>query len=333
MENLVEHRVKGYKSMPSISVIMLTYNREKFVERAVKSVLEQTFKDFEMIIVDNGSTDSSGDICEKLAQQDTRIKVIHKNKGNIGSGRNAGLDVANGEYVAFIDDDDYCMPGFLDFLYGLTIAYDADIAVCGSYIEEDGILSPNGRYVYDELYIMDAYKAVEKYLWRQLYNCAMPTKLVRRHLFEQIRFSVEGSYDDINTAYKYFSNATKIVAHGKPHYVFYRHAGNNSSAATKHHLLNPVQLNEYLQAFHERTDYISKVLPKLTALSRYSEWSYMLSMIEKIQRFQLTNCNDIMKYMKEQIGSNLNEFLTGSFVLDFEKEWLDAFILKKEKRS
>lgn len=312
--------------MPSISVIMLTYNREQYVERAIRSILEQTFKDFEMIIVDNGSTDSSGDICEKLAQQDSRIKVLRKEKGNIGSGRNLGLNVATGEYVAFIDDDDYCLPEFLEFLHGLVIDYNADIAVCGSYVDEGGVLSPNGRYVYDELYIMEAYQAVENYLWRQLYNCAMPTKLIKRYLFEHIRFPEQGAYDDITTAYKYFAKATKIVAHGKPHYVFYRHDGNNSSAATKHHLLNPVQLNEYLCAFSERTEYISEVLPKLTTLCRYSEWSYMISMIEKTQRFQLTNCDEIKKYMKEQIIANLNEFLNGGFILDFEKEWVEALI-------
>ena len=97
-----------------ISVIMLTYNREALVARAIECVLGQTFTDFEFIIVDNGSTDQSGAIADQYAAKDKRIHVIHKECGNIGSGRNAGLDAADGEYIAFIDDDDWCEPDFLD---------------------------------------------------------------------------------------------------------------------------------------------------------------------------------------------------------------------------
>ena len=90
-----------------ISIIMLTYNREEFVGRAIESILSQTYRDFEYIIVDNGSTDRSGEIAEQYAKKDSRIRVIHKERGNIGSGRNTGLDAARGDEIAFIDDDDW----------------------------------------------------------------------------------------------------------------------------------------------------------------------------------------------------------------------------------
>lgn len=318
--------MKDVCNIPAISVIMLTYNREGFVGRAVESVLGQSFQDFEMIVVDNGSTDGSAEVCAGFARTDSRLRVIQKEKGNIGSGRNAGLQLAKGEYVAFIDDDDYCMPEFLAFLHGLATTHGADISVCGSYQENEGVLSPNGNYVYDQLYILNAGQAVEKYLWRQLYNCAMPTKLVKRKLFDEIRFPEQGSYDDITTAYKYFANAGKVVAQGLPHYVFRRHDQNNSGAATKHHLLNPAQLQEYLQAFRDRTAYIGGILPELSALARYSEWSYMLSMIEKISRFQLKNCDEPLAEMRAQVKANLDEFLNGGFILDFERDWIREFI-------
>ena len=312
--------------MPLISVIMLTYNREDFVERAIKSILEQRFQDYEMIIVDNGSTDRSGIIADEYAKKDGRIKVIHKEKGNIGSGRNAGLKVAGGKYIAFIDDDDYCMPDFLQHLYTLAEKHDADIVTCGSYKEENGEVLPNGNYLYEGTYIMDAGQAIEKYLWRQLYNCAMPTKLLKKEMFEDISFLENGSYDDICTTYKYFANANKVVADGSGKYVFYRHDGNNSSAATKHHLLNPVQLGEYLKAFRERTEYIEKVIPQMRDLARYSEWSYMISMIEKIHRFELKNCDEVLQFMKDEIIKNKDEFLNGGYILDFEREWVEKFI-------
>lgn len=312
--------------MPEISVIMLVYNREKYVSRAIESILNQTFSEFEFIIVDNGSIDSSGAICDEYAQQNEKIKVVHRGKGSIGSGRNTGLDLAKGKYITFIDDDDVASSDMLQFLYNLITEYDADISLCGSYKEENGVVTPNGFYVYDKLYVMSTERATEKFLWRQLYNCAMPTKLIRRELFDKIRFLETGNYDDISTTYKYFANANTVVAHGIPKYKFYRHQGNNSSAATKYYLLNPTQLNEYLMSFKDRTKYIEEKLPKLYALSRYSEWSYMISMIEKINKFNLTNCNEHLKFMKNEIRVNLDEFLNADFIQEFEKEWIDKYI-------
>lgn len=309
---------------------MLTYNREGLVARAIESILNQTYQNFEFIIVNNGSTDGSGTIADKYALRDSRIKVIHRERGNIGSGRNAGLDAAVGEYIAFIDDDDYAETDFLEFLYNLVKIHNADIAVCGSMKEENGELLPNGNYLYDEKYVMDAEQAMINFLWRRLYNAAMPTKLVRRYLFNSIRFLGEGSYDDITTTYRYFANAKLVVAHGLPKYCFYRHPGNNSSAATKHYLLNPVQLSEYLSAFRERTKYISEILPQLTDLALYSEWSYMISMIEKIHRNGLNNCGDSLKYMCRELLLHCDEFYNGKFIEQFEMEWMEKYIFNNE---
>ncbi|MGC7870205.1 glycosyltransferase family 2 protein [Desulfosporosinus sp. SYSU MS00001] len=312
---------------PKISIIMLIYNREEFIERAIKSILMQTLDDFEFIIVNNGSSDRSGAIADEYAENDSRIHVIHRKRGNIGSGRNAGLDVAKGEYVAFIDDDDYAEPDFLEFLYELAKSHNTDIAVCGSNKEENGEVLPNNIYVYDELYVMDTEQAMDAYLRRLYYNAAMPTKLIRREIFDKVRFSDTGNYDDISTTYRYFANAKIVAAHGIPKYTFYRHPGNNSSAATKHHLLNAIQLFEYLAAFRERTEYISRMLPQLADLAQYSEWSYMISMVEKIYRFKLTNCDEPLKFMRSVLRRNWDEFFYGKYIENFEKEWMEKYIL------
>ncbi len=99
-----------------ISVLMLTYNRETLVSRAVESILAQTYKDFEYIIIDNGSSDKSGEIADKYAKNDNRIRVIHRERGSISAGRNTALDAANGDYITFIDDDDWTEPDYLEFL-------------------------------------------------------------------------------------------------------------------------------------------------------------------------------------------------------------------------
>jgi glycosyltransferase involved in cell wall biosynthesis len=272
------------------------------------------------------------DISKIAGLEAPKVKEIYLNNGAVYDGDLdvyyfAGIDAAKGEYLAFIDDDDYAEVDFLGFLCELAMKHNSDIAVCGSNKEENGEVLPNGIYAYNELYIMDAKQAVQAYLLRKRYNAAMPTKLVRRELFDKIRFSDTGSYDDISTTYRYFSNAKTVTAHGIPKYTFYRHPGNNSSAATKHHLLNPAQLGEYLSAFRERTEYISGILPQLSDLARYSEWSYMISMVEKIDRFGLTNCDVSLTFMRDELHLHRDEFYNGKYIVNFEKEWMERYIL------
>ena len=98
--------LKGQK-MELISVIVPVYNVESYLEKCIESIQNQSYKSLEIILVNDGSTDSSGDICDKYAAHDKRIKVIHKKNGGLSSARNAGLEVANGDYIAFVDSDDY----------------------------------------------------------------------------------------------------------------------------------------------------------------------------------------------------------------------------------
>lgn len=270
-----------------ISVIMLTYNRESMVGRAIESILNQTYRDFEYIIVDNGSDDRSGEIADAYAAKDPRIKVLHIEKSNIGTGRNIGLDAATGEYITFIDDDDTAEPDMLEFLYGLAKEQDADISLSGSMKEVNGEFLPN--CMFDEKLVMTPEEAVITLLRRKKYNAAMPSKLMRREIFDKIRFRTEGKYDDITVVYKYFAEAKKVVAYGLPKYCFWRHSGNNSAFTTNDLLLTPEQLDEYFEAFRERTEYLSEKLPDIADYAQYSEWSYMISMCNKIEKNHWNN--------------------------------------------
>lgn len=311
--------------MPAISVIMLTYNRETLVSRAIESILAQTFTDFEFIIVDNGSSDRSGKIADEYAARDNRIKVIHRECGNIGSGRNAGLDTAKGDYITFIDDDDWTEPDFLEFLHNLAISNNADISICGSWrqSENGGIES---KYIFDELLLHDAQAAVTEIILRKHYNSATPTKLFRRQIIDKQRFPLHGKYDDIATTYKLFANSRLTAAHGKGKYYFSRHEGNNSGATTKYQLLDPLQLNEYLSVFRERTEYISRVLPNLASLAQWSEWSYMISMVEKINRYNLTNCGEPLAFMLSELEKNRDAFLRSPWTQEFERQWIESYV-------
>lgn len=300
---------------PEISVIMLTCNREDLVGRAIESIQNQTMHDFEFIIVDNGAIDKSGDIVDEYAARDPRIRVIHRERGNIGSGRNAGLDVASGEYIAFIDDDDYAEPDFLEFLYGLASNSNSEFAICGAADKS-----------FDEYRVMTAEEAVVELLWRRRYNVAFPAKLIARHLFVSNRFANTGKFDDIALMPKILADASKVAYHGLPKYTFVRHETNNSSWTTNHRLMTPDILDEYLTVYRERTKWLSERFPGSAVAFRYFEWSFMISMVEKISRLELLDCSVQLHCMTDELRRYQDEFYNGQFILEFEKEWMEKYV-------
>ena len=301
-----------------ISVLMLTYNREALVGRAIESILAQTFRDFEFIIVDNGSTDRSGAVAEEYAARDSRIRVIHRARGNIGAGRNTALDAARGEYLTFIDDDDWAEPDFLAFLLELLQESAADVAICGATSRE-----------FDEKKVMSAEEALIELMWRKKYNMAFPTKLFRRELMEHLRFPEDGAYDDIALMYRLLAEAKRVAYHGLPKYTFYRHPGNNSAWTTDHRLLTPETLDEYLRAYRVRTQWLSEKFPNSAGAFQYFEWSFMISMVEKIERLGLLGCQRQLEAMRAELRAARASFLKSPEILDFEKDWMEQYISVK----
>ena len=298
-----------------ISVIMLTYNRENLITRAIESVLIQSFRDFEYIIVNNGSTDSSGTIADDYSSKDARIRVIHRNRGSIGSGRNTGLDAAKGDYIAFIDDDDWCEPDFLKFLYNLAVENNADVSICGC-----------ADKTFDEKKVMTPEEALIKLMWRKHYTAAFPAKMFCRALADKLRFPEEGVYDDIALIHKLLALANRVVYHGLPKYTFYRHESNNSAWTTNHALITPKTLDEYLTTFKQRTNWLTERFPANSIDWRYFEWSFMISMIEKINRLTLPDCDVHLENMTNELMQNRSEFLAYKDIQDFEKKWMELYV-------
>ena len=115
-----------------ISVIVPVYNAEKYLHRCIKRILAQDYTDFELLLIDDGSTDNSGTICDEYAIKDNRIRVFHKENGGVSSARNWGLDNAIGEYIMFVDSDDYMLPGMLEVMLSTLESKKADLVVCGT---------------------------------------------------------------------------------------------------------------------------------------------------------------------------------------------------------
>ena len=114
---------------PSVTLIVPVYNVEKYLNRCIDSILNQTLEDFELILVDDGSKDNSGNICDEYMRKDRRVKVIHKENGGLSDARNSGIEISTGEYLSFIDSDDWVEKEFLETLYNNAIKYQAEIVI------------------------------------------------------------------------------------------------------------------------------------------------------------------------------------------------------------
>lgn len=307
-----------------ISVIMLTYNRERFICKAMESILSQTFHDFEFIIVDNGSTDESGVLADRYASHDNRVRVIHREWGTIGSGRNTGLEASHGDYIAFVDDDDWCEPDYLEFLLSLVETHQADISICGSYREENGQVTQTS--IPDEVLTMNAEESIIQLMWRKRYNTGFPTKLISRRLFQQYRFSETSRYEDISLLYKILAEAGKVVSYGLPKYHVRRHKDNNSSATAKDNLITPEFLNAYRGAYRERTQWLCGKFPDNCKYWWYFNDSFLISMVNKIITSQLSDCNEHLAEMSRELYNRRAEFMKSPYILNFEKEWMEKYI-------
>ncbi|KYZ76492.1 glycosyltransferase [Anaerosporomusa subterranea] len=307
-----------------ISVIMLTYNRENLVGRAIESILNQTFRDFEFIMVDNGSTDRSGAIADEYAAKDSRIRVLHCRCGNIGSGRNAGLDAAQGDYIAFVDDDDTCEPDFLEFLYKLAVENNAAVSICGTLSNSSDQRASTD--IVEQMTVMNTQQAIITLMWRKLYNTGFPTKLIDSSLFRNIRFAETGKYDDISLMYKVLAGAKTVAYHGMPKYHVYRHAGNNSSVTTKDNLITAEYLDAYRKAYRERTHWLGARFPNQSDYWWYFYWSFQISMVNKIVTNKIKNCEIHLAEIRSELAENRSRFLNSSHILDFEKKWMEIYV-------
>lgn len=214
--------------MSLISVIVPVYNAEKFLHYCIDSILNQTFIDFELILVDDGSLDNSGKVCDEYAEKDERVKVIHKQNGGVSSARNAGVEAAQGEYICFVDGDDYLESNYLDVLIETKREYsDFDNVWCGFQTVEDYVknnkksvvFENNNDYAFSDLSsIMDLY---EKWLVQMPWNKLFETKTIKKNnIIFPSGLSLGEDYI-FNLKYLDCTNG-KIVVINKPLYNYLR---------------------------------------------------------------------------------------------------------------
>ena len=265
---------------PLISIIVPIYNSEKYLYRCVDSILEQSFSDFELLLINDGSKDDSGRICDEYFAKDNRVRVFHKENGGASSARNCGLDWAIGKYICFIDADDWIDK---DYLKQLMPADGVDMVVCSLKYEGEKIR---------HLCISDSQrnrKVIEDTLHQMLEHmviCSPCCKMMRRDLIERnnIRFDVKVSAgEDMLFVYDYFSvGLNKIVTISSPLYHYY--VIDNESLS---HKIVDFKTTEYvLDCIKERIDKLSKI--------------YNWDKNEGYKRLICTQLNNLVAYAKSR---------------------------------
>ena len=230
-----------------ISIIVPVYNVEDYLGQCVNSLINQTYTNLEIILVDDGATDKSGVLCDILAEKDTRIKVIHKKNGGLSDARNAGIDVATGTYIGFVDSDDWIDEDMFSKLINSSKKFDADISFCAVTVVYDRQFV--NRSLNIDNYCMEKDQAVEMLLHDDKCKSFAWNKLYKRELFKEIRFPVGKYFEDVFIMHEIFENANR-VAYVDDGLYFYRQREGSIM-----HMKAVTAWMDYLEAVEKRINY------------------------------------------------------------------------------
>ncbi len=244
-----------------ISVIVPVYKVEKYLPRCVDSILAQTYKDLEIILVDDGSPDNCGEICDEYALKDSRIKVIHKQNGGQSDARNVGIEAATGEYISFVDSDDFIEPEMLMTMYRLQQEQNSDV-VCGGIRDickgkeflacsENKIINCTGEQAL-------------KYILEGKY-CAgsVCSKMIRKEILNEKRFLVGKIYEDAFLLPQLMLSAHRVTITTQPVYNYWHRTGSTTTAPfEKKHM-------DIVEAYEENYDFVMNNCPDLEEVARF----------------------------------------------------------------
>lgn len=241
--------------LPLISVIVPVYRVEAYLDRCIRSITEQTYSNLEILLVDDGSPDGSGEICDRWAEQDHRIRVFHKENAGAGAARNTALDAATGELIAFVDSDDYLHPSLYAHLLSLMKG-GVDVAECEiGTTETDDMPMDDGSAA--QILICETEEALHLHIQDEVFRQTPPNKLYRRSCVGDIRFPEGNLIDDEFFTYRVLGNAKKLAHSSACMYAYRQQPG---SAMHKPFSLRRLQ---GLDAKLQRLEYLKERYPNL----------------------------------------------------------------------
>jgi len=201
-----------------ISIVVPIYNVEKYLDKCIDSITNQTYKNLEILLIDDGSTDDCPKICDKWAKKDSRIKVYHKKNGGLSDARNYGIERAKGKYIGFIDSDDWVELDMYENLYREIVNNEVDIVICGRFIEYENSYTIEQKA--NEKVIMDKKEALIKLNSFAGFDMAAWDKLYKKSLFNDIEFPFGKKCEDAYIAYKLFEKCKKIEYYPQCYYHY-----------------------------------------------------------------------------------------------------------------
>jgi len=281
-----------------ISIIVPIYNSEKYLPKCIESLQNQTYQNLEILLIDDGSQDSSLEICNRYAKKDPRIKVFHKNNEGQGAARNFGLDRCNGEYIAFVDSDDYVLEDIYFEMYEAMKTHCSDLVICG-LIRDHKFLKrlqpiPDKKIIYNNEQLMEAYIST-KFITTSVCN-----KLYAKILWKEIRFPHLRAKEDVTIMHELLSKSKKSIHVGIHGYMQYVRLGSTERSNFNESKLASIQANEKLVIF------INKYYPQLASLTTLKiAKTYILLMEEILVSFQYSMYRETYNNLLFKLGNEL----------------------------
>lgn len=312
-------REMGSEQGELISVIVPIYKVEPYIRKCVESILCQTYRNLEIILVDDGSPDRCGEICEEYAKKDNRVRVIHQKNQGLSGARNTGLDAALGKYIGFVDSDDFIADTMYEKLYHLAKKYQSQIAICGRYYEFE-----NGKRVKrykekmevkcysnkDAIVAMNSYSTFDMAAWDKLYE---------KNLWKEMRFPVGKLSEDFFVMYQLLDHAERVVYTPEPLY-FYRQRQDSISRNKKINF-------DFIEAARNQMNYLCKKYPDLEKTARTAYASANLTVYNFHLKNKVSCPKDRKQTMKQQVKENLSYVMENKDISAIKKmqTWLFVY--------
>lgn len=301
-----------------ISIIVPVYKVEEYLDKCIKSILNQTYTNLEIILVDDGSPDNCGKICDEYAKNDKRIIVIHKENGGLSDARNKGIEIAKGEYIAFIDSDDYIEKDMFEILYNLSVESHSDISMV-SYkeIQNEVIINENKEFT-ENIFEYSNTEAIKELLKDDKIKNYAWNKLYKKELFKEIRYPVKMAYEDVGTTYKLFEKANKIIWKDTPKYNYIRR---DDSIVSKNTYKN---LKDFIDLSYERYLHFEKN----REIRRENNFSFIKSMIMFYLNYMLDDIDEldeIFENLYPELEEIMNEY-HDEMIIEISKQNLVATV-------
>lgn len=244
---------------PLISVIVPVYKVEPYLDRCVASIVSQTYQNLEIILVDDGSPDNCGAMCDAWAARDSRIHVIHKENGGLSDARNAGMKLASGQLIGFVDSDDWIEPDMFGLLYANMMEHDSEVSACGIRMEfEDG--TPARMLTEQGMYLFNTEEALRALVEDTVLKPTVCDKLYRAELVRQIAFPVGKCHEDVFWSNQVFMRAKRVSVVDTPCYHYLQRRSSIMGAAFSLKRLDALEAHLQMIAFL-RQNYPQLVYP------------------------------------------------------------------------